>query len=222
MKKLLLSLALSVLVISGCENKEDDNINKAQKCLDKATQPSDAANCLSVIEGINNPKANRIRCALLILDSGTTQDDIIDAFQAMDSGAEDPVIEVATILGLGDYDGQNGVDSADVNHAKSIKDVCYQSESIGLKTISQLIVFGTTAQQYATDPSDPSDIAANIGDMNDDDAGNFAIDVYNLYCVPTYSNEDICKTLDAAGVVSGDPTQVGADLKTCLETNNCN
>lgn len=221
MRKLLLSLALSVLVVTGCEEKDDDNISKAQECLDKASQASDATACLTIIDGINNDKANRIRCALKILESGTTQDDIISAFQAMDSGTEEPLIEIATILGLGDYDTSGTVDAADVSVANGIKDICYQSSSIGLKTISQLIVFGTTAQQYATLPDDPSDVATNIGSMGDAEAGTFAIDVYNLYCVPAYSNQDICSTLDSAGAVSGDPVSVGAALKQCIENNNC-
>lgn len=227
MKKILLSLcAFASVMVAGCEEKEDDKISQAQECLDKATVPADAAGCADIIAGINNEKANRIRCALAVLENGLTQTDIVAAFTAMDSGSEDPVIELVTILGLGDVVAPAGVDDDDAAVAEEIKDICYASNSIGLKTISQLILFGTRAQVAAEalggDPTDPQDIAGNIANMDPEDAGAFANDVYDLYCTPTPSNPDICNTLAGAGAGTGDNATVGAALQACLAANTCN
>ena len=230
MKKLLLNLALATSFLVGCEKDEDDKISQAQECLDKAKVAADAAGCESLIDGINSEKANRIRCSLAILASGTTQDEILQAFQAMDSASSrDPVIEVSTVMGLGDIlpaGTPNGaVDSAEETLAEEIKDICYTSESRGLRTMSQLIVFGTKAQvvaDIAGDPEDPEAIKDNINSMPDADAGEFANDVYDLYCNPTPSNEDICSTLAAAGAGTGSDTAVGQALKACLANNSCN
>lgn len=225
MKKLLLLSVLSIFITMGCEDKEDDQISKAQKCLDLARVPADAATCSAIINGINNEKANRIRCALAILKNGTTQDDIIGAFKAMDTGTQNPVIELATILGLGDLDASGTVDAPDEAVAQDIKNICYTTESKGLRTISELILFGTRAQVAADtlgDPENPNDVANNILLMSNQDAGEFGNDVFALYCVPTYSNTDICNTLFSAGAGSNDDATVGATLKSCLQTNTCN
>lgn len=223
MKKLLLISALSVLMTVGCESTDDDQISKAQKCLDDARVPADATTCSAMISGINNEKANRIRCALAVLESGTTQDEIVDAFKAIDGGSEDPIIEVSTVLGLGDADGSGAVDAGDEAIAENIKDICYTTDSTGLKTVAQLILFGTKAQvltQGIGNTEDPSDIADNITSMPDADAGEFANDVYDLYCVPTFSNNDICGTLSDVGAGTADDATVGAALKACLNDSS--
>lgn len=225
MKKILLLSALSIFMVIGCEQTDDDKISKAQKCLDLARVPADAATCSAIITGINSEKANRIRCALAVLENGTTQTEIINAFKAMDGGTEDPVIEVATVLGLGDVDASGTVDAADVAVAQNIKNICYTTESKGLRTVAELILFGTRAQvvaDIAGDPEDPADVANNILLMSDQDAGEFGNDVFDLYCYPTYSNNDICTSLAAAGAGTADSATVGAALKSCLKTNTCN
>lgn len=225
MKKILFTLALSVLLVVGCEEKDDDKINQAQECLDNATTSADATSCKTIISGIYNEKANRIRCGLVILENGVTSSDIIDAFQAMDTDtSEDPVMVVATKLGLGDLGGTAGiVDSYEEAIADDIKDTCYQSNSVGLKTVAQIIWFGTKAQAAlgTSNYTDANDVAAAIGSMSDDDAGEFANDVFDLYCSPTYSNDDICTTLAGQGAGSSDNTTVGAALKACLVNNTC-
>lgn len=229
-KVLLIGLSLVVAVIaSGCEETEDDKISQAQECLDNASVPADAAGCSAMIEGINNAKANRIRCALAILGDGElTQSDIVDAFTAMDNDSvnEDPVTKLISVLGVGDVNTSGAIDGADVAIAQEIKDICYTSNSIGLKTISQLILFGTRAQMATDldggDFEDPEDIADSFEDMDDEEAGEFANDVFALYCTPTISNEDVCDTLSAAGAGSDDNATVGAALKACLENNTCN
>lgn len=228
MKKIILgfTLVLTVIVV-GCEENDDNKISQAQECLDKAKVSADAVDCAELIEGIDNPKANRIRCALSILENGLTQDDIVDAFTAMDNSTnEDPVVKLVTILGLGDVEAPAGVDAGDEAVAEEIKNTCYKSNSIGMKTISQLILFGTRAQVVADaaggDTTDPADIADNIGDMDPEDAGEFANDVYTLYCTPTVSNKDVCDTLSAAGAGTDDNATVGAALQACLANNTCN
>jgi hypothetical protein len=229
-KKLILGLSFVILLNTGCEKTEDDQTNQAQDCLDHATVPADAAQCFTMINGIHNEKANRIRCALTILEDGTTQTEIVNAFHAMEvPNGHDPIIDIATVLGLGDVapigapDGT--VDAAEEALAQNIKDVCYDTSSIGLKTIADLILFGTRAQIAADaalgDPENANDIQTWILTMQDQDAGEFANDVYDLYCVPVFSNQDICTTLDHAGAGSGTDAAVGANLKACLQTNTC-
>lgn len=224
MKKILFTFALTVLVIMGCEEKDDDKVNQAQKCLNDARLPSDAAGCKALIEGIQSEKANQVRCALVVLENGVTQQIIIDAFKALDTGSEDPVVEIATKIGLGDLsDPADGIINNDeILIAQTIKDVCYQTTSIGMKTVAQLILFGTQAKSLATvDFNDPSDIANNICTMPAADAGTFANDVFDLYCVPTFSNEKICKTLQDAGAGTSDATTVGESLMDELHGSAC-
>lgn len=222
MKKIFFMFALTACVIVGCEEKEDDQVNKAQKCLNEATVPADATACKAMIEGINNKKANQVRCAIVVLENGVTQQRIVNAFAAMDSATQDPVVEVATQLGLGDRNSDTNVDSYETDIAEYIKDTCYASDSLGMKTVAQIILFGTKAQAATGgDFTDPDDVAADINNMTDQDAGEFANDVFDLYCVPTYSNNDICGTLSGAGAGSADAATVGQALKLCLKNNNC-
>lgn len=225
MKKIIyLSIAslIFVFVVSGCEKTEDDNIASAQACLNKLTDPSGAAVCKAMISGINNERANRIRCFLEMAENGVTESTMINAYKAIDNGGEDPVIEVGTGMGLPiNNSGQPG--APELAAAASIKSICYQTNSGGLKTLAQLVWFGTKAKEVTTgDVGDPHDVATDIGNMADADAGQFAVDVYQLYCVPTFSNEKVCTSLKAAGADdSSNVTQVGQDLKTCLNTNTC-
>jgi len=80
MKKILL-IGISIVtavIVGGCEESEDNKISQAQECLDDARVPADADACVAMIDGIDNVKANRIRCALAILGDGElTQDDIV-------------------------------------------------------------------------------------------------------------------------------------------------
>jgi hypothetical protein len=215
------------LLVIGCEQNEDDQIMQAQACLDNATAPADAAACKSMISGIYNERANRIRCSLEILGDGITEDTIINAYNAMDDNSQDPVIQVGTSLGLSDIDGDATLfNDNEVVAAQTIKSLCYETDSTGLKTMAQLILFGTQAKFAAftagDDPTDPGDIAADIGDMDPTDAGDFAIGVYQLYCVPTFTNNDICTSLQNAGANnSSDPNAVGTALQACLANNTC-
>jgi hypothetical protein len=224
-KKLIFILSFSILIISACEKTEDDKIAQAQECLDRAVLPTDATACLTMISGINTLNANRIRCSLSVLESGTTQDVIISAYQAMDAaGGHGPLIELATVLGLGDVVPNGTVDAADEAVAANIKSICDQTDSAGLKTVGNLILFGTRAQVQADilgDPENSGDVATSIATMSDADAGSFGNDVFATYCVPTFSNEDICSPLSFAGAGSEDDNTVGSNLKTCLALNHC-
>lgn len=211
----------------ACEQDEDDKISQAQECLDRTVVPADAANCSFLIDGIYNPKANRIRCALAILGDGeTTQGEILSAFQAMETGVQSPLLELSTVLGIGDVDGSTVVNAADQAIAESIKATCDQADSIGLRTIAELMLFGTRAQviaaSFGDDPENPTHISNNLTSMSDADAGEFGNSVFQLYCVPSYSNEDICGSLETAGAGTNDDATVGAALIACLTANNCN
>lgn len=225
MKKSFLVLIAGIFVLTSCEKKEDDKVNLAQKCLNEAKNPSDAAGCAAIIDGIYSEKANRIRCSLTVLENGVTQDRIINAFIAMDGSTHDPVVEVATGLGLGDLNGDTAVGPEELDIADHIKATCNMTNSKGMKTIAQLIWFGTQAQKVTSDLggdfTNPSDIEGNVCDMDDAEVGEFANDVFNLYCVPTYSNEDICTTLANAGAGADDAANVGEALKEELHKGAC-
>ncbi len=225
MKKTWLILVTGIFVIFGCEKKEDDKVNLAQKCLNEAVNPADAAGCSAIIDGIYTEKANRIRCSLTVLENGITQSKIIDAFVAMDGSSHDPVVEVATGLGLGDMDGDSDVDADELAVADHIKTTCNMTSSKGMKTVAQLIWFGTNAQKvthdFGGDFTNPSDIEGNVCDMTPTDVGTFANDVFTLYCVPTYSNDDICTTLANAGAGTGDSSTVGEALQDELHGSPC-
>jgi hypothetical protein len=160
------------------------------------------------------------------LGDGISEDSIVEAYKQMDDHSQDPVVQVGTGLGLSDLNTDTLIDSYEISAAQSVKSICYSTSSTGLKTMAQLILFGTQAkaatQANGGDPTDPDSIATNIVNMSDADAGQFAVDVYQLYCVPTFTNENICNSLLNAG--ADDPSNivnVGSDLKTCLQTNTC-
>lgn len=85
LKQCALSAAVLLLSISlmGCEDKELDDLAKAQDCLDKVSDANyaSAETCLSYVAKYDSQQANIIKCSGKFLAGGLTTSKIVDAYK---------------------------------------------------------------------------------------------------------------------------------------------
>ncbi len=225
--------ALTTLVFIGCESTTDDQINKAQACLNQADTSSEATDCLPIIENVSGEKAARIRCALTFIVNGLTQQQIINTFKNLKEPplGTAPFVSLYAGLSIGDQDAGNDWDGD--NRLTEVDDqlaICKASNSPSMVSIAYISRLGTYTQKQI-DAVGTGDVG-NIGQMDDpavldalpDDVlvemGQYT---FNEYCNGGNENEsEICETLINAGFgTSADAATLAENLRSCFDDNNC-
>ena len=81
----LVLLSISLLTFSGCEDKDDAEIYKAQFCLDRAAPGSaDVAACVANIQNQTSKQAYVLKCSADFLTAGIDEVKIVNAIENMD------------------------------------------------------------------------------------------------------------------------------------------
>ncbi len=225
--------ALTTLVFIGCESTTDDQINKAQACLNQADTSADATNCLPIIENISGEKAARIRCALTFIVNGLTQQQIIDTFKNLKEPptGDSPFAYLYSGLSIGDQDADTNWDGDNrLTEADDQLTLCQASNSPSMVSIAYISRLGTYTQKQV-DAVGTGDLS-NIGQMTDptvlaalpDDVlvgmGQYTFDEY---CNGGNENEsEICETLVNAGYgTTTDAATLADSLRSCFDDNDC-
>lgn len=231
MKKLILILAFTLPLMSCSNNKEDDDLAKAQSCLNQVSQatPEDADNCLQYVEKYDSQKANILKCSIHMTSGGLVENKIVKAAQALQSssGLSNKDAVYMSVLCLDNPDVNLGYDKAILADK-----YCQASGVAGLQYISSIIVAGslmaktmdalhvlptdltdTDAMQTAatnllssctSNPPD-SNCTTNLATL-----GEAAANLAKGYCSTSKASTDVCSNVDKAmAAAGGDSSKVG-------------
>ncbi len=203
------------VLISGCESTEDDNIAKAQKCLDGlGPNPSstDAQNCVQNILSDNSPNAEVVRCAADFIEGGITDTSLINAYNSVKnlsgpSVAQQLIPDLAIQYPTGTYD---------TAFAQSLYNDCVASETSSLVYIAGLAQTGTIMAAAAGSPSSAATYCSNpsnTSSCNPTAVGTIAQTVSSSYCTGSNQTSSVCTTLNnAIAQGNGNPTSIGTYL----------
>ena len=201
--------------IAGCESTEDNNIAKAQKCLDGLgvnPTPSDAQSCLQPIAGDYSANAEVVRCAADFMIGGITDQTLINAYNAVKnltgSAVAQTLVSYLTQPSGGPY--------TNTNLAQTTYNDCQAS---GVSSLMYLAGLSYTGTQLAVveGNANPSDIAtacqSSPSSCNPQTIGSIAQTVYGSYCTGSNQTNSVCTTLNSAiSSGNGNPSTIGQNL----------
>ncbi len=95
----ILLIAFSLVIFASCESDEQNDISRAQACIDSANETS-VEDCLDYITGYSSAESYAIRCAARFIANGLTDAQMVDAIQAKnDEGTSgDPILGMIGLL----------------------------------------------------------------------------------------------------------------------------
>ena len=220
------ALVLSGGFLTGCETSEDDSVNQAQACLDKATDATSADACAAKVAGISGARAAVIRCSAIFIGQGfTTQSTkFLDAFNALknkDAGTNS-TISMISYLSFSGTDMNDAIAKADaaVTH-------CTETGLEGMIMFANMAKLSTNLKAAASLPAGatptPAQLQAAIGGLDDETAGEVAIAVADNYCKDSSTHDvEFCGQFNSSTASESMTTaEIGALLKQHLaDTNN--
>lgn len=216
-------LALS-LSISGCEDKETDNIAKAQDCLDKidSSNYQSADSCLSYVSNYDSQQANIIKCSGKLLAAGLTTQRIAKAYTILSDDATYGTHKDAAMI---------AAFALDPTKASQAQPYCIATQLKGFIYVANIVMIGSSMAAATAglgfDPTNPSsfpsapDVNAIMtnctdfsgGTCNHSAMGTAAASVAESYCVGSNADSDTCVKINAAvAAAGGDPVLVSKQL----------
>lgn len=208
-------LLISAAALTGCEDQ--NNVAKAQSCLDKiddtvalATLQTQVDGCLAHIAGDGSHKATVLNCSGYLLRAGLTSTKIINAVKALSESSNNN--KEATMIGA--------LGLSDLTSAQKADGYCAQTGIDGLIYFSSLSLMGTVLKSAfglsdnptATDAKNAAAFCANPANSSactPEVVGNAVINVGNSYCAGGQSNTEVCGELNQAiAQGNGDPATV--------------
>lgn len=248
MKKLIfaaIALSLTAAAATSCAKKENDDLAKAQDCLDHVPQsdPTAADACYAYVEKYTSQQANILKCSIKMTSGGLVENKIVKAYIALkDNTQTNKTAAYMAALALDLPDPSTGYDKA-----VAANQFCSVSGIPGLVYLSSVIVAGSYMNKaIATlsgtgtglDISDPASMNAAVTNLlnkcnsNPPDAactsdlptlGATVTTVAGSYCAQTNADQSVCSsinsTVDAAG---SDPAAVGQALFCYLQNHTYN
>ena len=73
---IITGMLASLFIFSGCEDKQETDLFKAQSCINTATAAT-VNSCLAQIEGDNSERAWVMRCSAAFISQGIDEDAIV-------------------------------------------------------------------------------------------------------------------------------------------------
>lgn len=229
MKLLVVSL-ISLVVLTSCNAKEQDDLAKAQACLDKVDQnnPSSADECLQYVEQYDSQQASILKCGIYMTSGGLVENKIVKAYAALKKdGQANKTAVYMSYLAL----DQPDVDTA-YTKATTGNLYCQQSGVPGLQYLGSMIVAGTAFNVAikgltgsGLNPNDPDGSAAAVKNLLDTctgptppasctqniaAVGQAATSLSTQYCANSNADQDVCASINGATQsADGDPAKVG-------------
>lgn len=234
-------LAGSFLV--GCKQTEQDDLAKAQQCLDEVPQsnPEAASACFQYAEKYDSQQADILKCSILMTSGGLIESKVVEAYKILNTQAnvnrEAGFMSVLALNKPTVNDGYQKAKDADV--------FCQKSGVPGLKYISGLIVVGSSmafainSLPSPPDFNDPAAVSAAtttlVNNCNADprvdcpiDSPVLATTVATLaqgYCASADPEDDdeVCSNLSVAvESANGDSAKIGNALMCYLGNKTYN
>ncbi len=202
---------------SGCENKDVDDLARAQDCLNKV--PNDdhgqAANCRQFVSGKSSQQAMILRCSIEFMAGGLTTPKILNAFEAQDGAEAKKEATLMTVLALDD-----------LAIARAAVSYCNQSGVSGLMYLANLSMIGTSLKNSGIPLSEtPTEAeieaaieACKTGDSacQPEDIGQAAIVLSESYCQGK-DDDKICQDINQAVADGASADEIGEALLELLK-----
>lgn len=195
MKKWLFGLIVLGGMVTGCDQKEMDDLSLAQQCLDNVPQsnPIQANGCLQFTAGYSDQQAMLMNCEIELTAGGLTTDRMASAFEiTLNAGVAHNAADYMAYLAFTTYNPD--VDTA-YTQAQTAQNSCNQSGDTGLQFVANLAVVGSLANKFVTGGAgfNLNDTAANI-----DSAMNTALS----HCATTPMPGDCDPNVIAPSIIS--------------------
>lgn len=219
---LLGALVLSGGFLTACEKSEDDSINQAQACLDKAVDATTADACAAKVAGVSGSRAAIIRCSASFIGQGfTTQSPkFLNAFNALknkESGTNS-TISMVTYLAFSGTSLTNAQELANYAVAN-----CNETGIGGMIMFANMAKLATDLKKAANNPNPTAtDLQNAVSGLTDQQAGEVAKSVADNYCRDSSTHDaEFCGQFNGATNDSSLTTeQIGAKLKLYLADTN--
>lgn len=225
MLTLALSLGFATTGLTGCETDSDRQISAGQACLDSASTPTQADQCIAIVQGLTSPEASLIRCSANFVAQGFTASRIASSISKVKSGTG-----TSQLAGMMSYlvfgsttSGNHTADMAVIN--------CQASGVRSMLRLALAAQMATTIAGIGGIPVNAADPAAAMATAISSFAGsstpaqqtalgNTAVLAQSSYCASgsSYASTDVCTKLSAAVNVGGGAQAIGARLATLLNT----
>lgn len=238
---LLSILLLGSFAFSACsKNSEQDDLAKAQECLDNVPQstPESASDCFHYAEKYTSQQANILKCSIKMTSGGLTESRIVSAYNALKDNANNSREAVfMSALALNKSSVNEGL-----TKAKDGDVFCQKSGLPGLQYISGIIVAGTlmanslggvdltdtaavttAVNTLLADCSNTSGATGTCASMDMTTLGTVTTTLANGYCASADSKDEVCANVSTAMTTAGgDPAKVGQALLCYLNNKTYN
>lgn len=237
---LLPMLLLGIVSLSACNKDEQDDLAKAQECLDNVPQstPESASDCYHYAEKYSSQQANILKCSILMTSGGLIESRIVTAYNALKNQSNNNREAVfMSALALNKSTVSEGL-----SKAKQADVFCQASGLPGLQYISGIVVAGTlmanslggvdltdtaavttAVNTLLADCSNPSGATGTCASMDMTTLGTVTTTLANGYCASADSKDEVCANVSTALTSSGgDPAKVGQALLCYLNNKTYN
>ncbi len=222
---LLGALVLSGGFLTACEKSEDDSINQAQACLDKAVDATTADACAVKVAGISGARAAVIRCSASFIGQGfTTQSPkFLNAFNALKNkeAGTNSTISMVTYLSFS---------GTSLTEAQSLANMavtnCNETGIGGMIMFANMAKLATDLKALTgiggTSTPTATQLQQQVANLSDEQAGTVAVSVANNYCRDASTHDaEFCGQFNGATQdASLTNAQIGAKLKLYLADTN--
>lgn len=226
----------------SCNQDEQDDLAKAQQCLDDVpqTNPEAASDCFHYVDKHDSQQAKILKCSILMTSGGMIESKVVAAYNALkNQGNNNREAAFMSVLALNKPDVTSG-------YAKAQQaDVFCQATGVpGLRYISGLVVAGSfmanAINSYAsgTDFNDPAALASAATTLlghctatpRDVECptdlsviGQTATTLADSYCASAKPDDEVCSNISVAvEQAGGDPAKAGAALFCYLNNKTFN
>jgi hypothetical protein len=217
MLKVLFLFSISALFLFGCEEKNDDKIYKAQRCLDNSTSET-VDNCVEMVSGITSGQAYQIRCSADFLRADINNDTILDAIEELDNDNGSSSDATVTFFKFFKFEDTAAADVA-IENCTLTGSQTYRDLALAAKTAT--IMNGLTGGQDLDqwiDSLNPGSIDS-LSEEELEDLGETVIALHPSLCGEGGDFEDnpVC---DEIGAVIDEPNAVELAKALLLELKN--
>lgn len=214
------ALILSPLFLSACEEKEMDDLARAQDCLDKVEDSnlSQANVCISYVEKYDSQQANIIKCSGKFLAGGLTTSKIIDAYKEYEDAGNGSNKD-ALFIGYLSLNPSSA--------AKEAVTFCRKTQVDGFIYLADLAVVGSILNDAAGGFSNPptqteidnalSTCQSTPSSCEPEIVAGAVTSLANSYCSkPSAKDDEVCKDINSAIAQAGGNNDEITKALTCL------
>lgn len=220
------ALILSPLFLSACEEKEMDDLARAQDCLDKVEDSnlSQANTCISYVAKYDSQQANIIKCSGKFLAGGLTTSKIIDAYKEYDNASNNTDKDALFIGYLALSPSSTATDAVTFCRKTGVDGFIYLADLavVGsiVKDVGDALGSGFSnppTSQQIDDALAACQATPVPAQCQPEVIAGAATSLANSYCSkPSAKDDEVCKDINSAIAQAGGNTDEITKALTCL------